>query len=99
MGNQRVRWKEGTLTANRRSQLEALGFGWHTLDSAWENMLAELKHYRDQHGHCNVPKGWRESPQLATWVNTQRTVKRSGRLSSVRKERLDAIGFEWSRKN
>ena len=61
-------------------------------------MFAELTHYKERFGHCNVPRGWRESPQLSGWVTHQRSNERSGRLSAARKERLDVLGFVWDPK-
>ena len=40
-----------------------------------------------------------ENPQLAGWAHLQRSQNRKGALSAVRKARLDALGFEWSRKS
>ena len=58
-------------------------------------MFTALKAYRDKYGHCNVPKGWKENPQLGTWVDSQRQQQRQGTISSARKARLDALGFAW----
>jgi hypothetical protein len=34
--------------------------------------LAKLEAYQRRHGHCNVPAGWAEDPELAYWVQRQR---------------------------
>ncbi len=55
--------------------------------------LAALVAYRDAHGDCKVPRGWRENPKLATWVGKQRQSQRKGALSEERIRGLDKIGF------
>ena len=94
-GNQRALQNRGDLSAERKTQFDALGFIWDPRDAAWEAMLSELKRYRDEHGHCNVPRGWKENPQLATWTVAQRTLQNEGDLSTERKTRLNALGFVW----
>jgi hypothetical protein len=91
---QRTRQKEGTLSPEKEARLNALGFAWDARDASWEAMFAELKRYRDAHGHCNVLR--RENPELAKWVGVQRAFNKTGKLSAARKERLDEIGFVWS---
>ena len=91
---QRQRNKDGMPSAG--SRLDELGIDWVVRDFAWERMFGALKDYRDEHGDCNVPRGWTENPKLATWVKRQRD--RRGKLSLDRKARLDELGFEWSRK-
>ena len=45
--------------------------------------------YRDEHGHCNVPKTYPENQKLATWVNTQRVLYTKWARTDV-KARRDA---------
>jgi hypothetical protein len=92
---QRQRQRQGTLSAERKARLDELGFDWDPYDSFWETMFAGLGRYRERLGHCNVTPA--ENPQLAGWAYLQRSQKRKGALSAVRKARLDALGF-WSRK-
>jgi Helicase associated domain len=56
-------------------------------------MFAELKRYKERFGDCNVPRRWKENPQLATWVDRRRHRQRS--LPEEKKARLDELGFEW----
>ena len=92
---QRAFERRARLSAERKKRLDELGFNWVPRDSVWETMFAELMRYRDKHGHCNVPDGWAENPQVATWVGNQRAVQKRGKLSSARKVRLDELGFDW----
>jgi len=95
VGVQRAREKRGALSLDRKARLTALGFVWAPIDDAWEKMFAELKRYRDEHGHCNVPQKWPENPQLAKWVSHRRGFKKTGKLSSAHKQRLDELEFDW----
>jgi superfamily II DNA or RNA helicase len=62
------------------------------LGVTWDERYGELKRYRDENGHCNVPV---EGSQLGSWVHTQRMRKKRGQLSSALIARLDAVGFVW----
>jgi hypothetical protein len=46
-----------------------------------------------------VTRSYSLDPQLGRWVSKQRVVFRKGKMDFERKERLDAIGFEFSVKN
>jgi hypothetical protein len=89
------------LTPERVELLESIGF----LDessvqqSSWNERMEELRDYKKQHGHTNVP---RSHTKLGRWVDTQRTSYRllqMGKSSPLTQERIDmlnAIGFEWN---
>ena len=64
-------------------------------DAAWDLRFEELKAYRRQHGHCQVPIGAKKHRSLGHWVYYQRALHRSGRLNAARRRRLKAIGFDW----
>ena len=89
--HQRVSKNKGKLSSAYETRLDGLGFVWDLLDTAWETMFADLKRYRDEHGHCNVPQC---IPQLGPWVAHQ-CRKKEGRVSAEQKTRLDALGFDW----
>lgn len=96
VNTQRDQYKEGKCLPERVKRLEELGFVWDTNIAAWENMFLELCKFKDKQGHCNVPTGYPENPRLATWVTTQRSDYKDGRITSQRRERLEKIGFEWN---
>jgi hypothetical protein len=93
--------KSSSMTATRIQQLEGLGFEWEPLVLAWEERLAELKGFRDTHGHCNVPSGYKGNPSLGKWLANQRAkykLYRGGKPSSMtatRIQQLEDLGFEW----
>ena len=93
--------REG-MTAERAAKLEALGLVWDQREAEREAQLARLTAYKAAHGDCNVPRDWAEDPRLASWVDTQRRLKRLTLESSeasprVRAEwaQLTALGFTW----
>ena len=95
MNIQRARKKRGTLSQERFDRLTKIGFPWDPHDSFWEEMFQSLVRFKAQHGHCKVPRHYPESPQLSTWVQTQRTLKARGRLSGEYIGRLEELGFIW----
>ena len=66
----------------------------------WEESRVRLEAYRDTHeGCCNVPRGWKDDPQLAEWVKTQKKQFRkfeedpaTSRLSAERVSLLKEMG-------
>jgi hypothetical protein len=66
-------------------------------DAAWRQRFQELVEYKQNHGHCKVPRKKSVYSQLGSWVNTQRQNKRKGTLAVERQNFLDEIGFEWGK--
>jgi len=64
-------------------------------DAVWELRFEELKAYRRQHGSCQVASRSKKHPSLGPWVQYQRVLQRSDRLSAERTRRLEQIGFDW----
>jgi hypothetical protein len=93
---QRQKQDSGRLSTDQQTRLDALGFDWDPLESAWDDMFTGLERYKERFGHCNVPRGWIENPALATWVLTQRQRHGGRRLSAEQRARLDALGFDWN---
>jgi len=96
--NQRVLRNKGLLSRDRIKKLETLSFIWDMRAASWEEMFFALVEFKKQHGHCNVPQKYDEKPKLGLWANTQRTVKKNGKLSEDRVRRLDELGFIWAPK-
>jgi predicted helicase len=65
-----------------------------TIGVSWDEMFGRLLLFRDIHEHCRVPITYKDK-KLAKWVMHQRGFTTKGILSTVRKQRLDDIGFEW----
>jgi Helicase associated domain len=98
VSNQRTRQKVSKLSPSRKARLDELGFSWEIRspgwESAWEKRFTQLMAYKKCFGDCNVPTRWIKNPLLGSWVARQRIVAQ--RLSPVRKERLDEVGFDWA---
>jgi hypothetical protein len=89
-----------TFTEERQQALKALGFVWDSHAASWEERWNELREFKEEHGHCNVPKKYPENQQLAVWVKRQRRqfkLYSSGQGSKSmmlpRIERLQVLGF------
>lgn len=95
---QREKQKRGKLDRSRYERLDALGFAWFAKnrrsDRCWDQRFAELRAFKQKHGHIRGVKEM--GKQLFSWRNTQRGLRREGKLSAERIARLDAIGFEWA---
>ncbi len=80
------------LSAERRNQLDAIGFVWAFRNTEWEKGFAALGQFKAREGHCHVPKLHMEDTfKLGHWLSAQRS-----RTTSIeRKQQLIAIGFVW----
>lgn len=102
---QRALFREGKLSPERQARLEAIGFTFAPVDRSaslfpaneelWENRFAALLRFKEQHGHCLIPRKSRGGDTLAGWVHRQRVLFDKGELTAARIERLEAIGFVW----
>lgn len=70
--------EKSSLTEERIKTLEAIGFNWggtkaqeKGYDDAWDANLADLKDFKEEHGHCLVPSAYKRK-KLARWVAMQR---------------------------
>ena len=66
---------------------------WDWRDEQWYVRYLELKKYKEEFGHCRVPKAWANNPALARWVSSQRRKKKQ--MVSWRRELLDKLDFTW----
>ena len=83
------------LSAWKKKKLNAINFQWNRegyyRSELWEKMYEELKAYKKEYGHCDVPQK-DKNKKLASWVNGQRKKK----LSADQKAKLDKLGFSWA---
>ena len=68
------RSRRGKLSPENVKRLEALGFELDPFAALWEKKFAALARFKKEHGHCDVPQGWCENPELGRCVNTQRPI-------------------------
>ena len=85
--------KEGSLRrdAEQVQKLEDLGYQWAKRYS-WEERFQQLKEFKEEHGHCNVPRMHPEG--LGSWVIYQRYGGGSQRRNAEQTQKLKDLGFE-----
>ena len=77
------------LAASIRARLvEELGI-------TWDERYGQLVAIKKTHGDCNVPRFWKDNPQLGSWLHVQRRSYKTGELSPDRIKRLEQLGFVW----
>ncbi len=65
---------------------------------SWERRFNELKAFKKECGHCDVPLAYTPNPALGHWVSYTRHAKKLGKCADEKVLRLDALGFCWDRK-
>ena len=69
--------KKTSMTPSKIRQLDAVSFVWSARfagggHTSFQSRLDELRAYKAQTGHTNVPKNYPPNPSLGYWVNEQR---------------------------
>lgn len=59
---------------------------------SWKEMFEKLKNYKEEFGHCRVPK---RDGHLGSWVDRQRTLYRQNELGKEKVDALNSVGFVW----
>lgn len=96
----------GRLTDERIRRLEDLGFVWSLRDD-WQKHYDELKEFKKEYNHCNVPARYAKNRRLGIWVSAQRqqfkllqklssSEKQNVRLNEERIRLLNDLGFTWT---
>ena len=95
------------LSQDRIERLEAIGFQWRLkvidYDEAFEQRCCDLKAFKSEFGHCDVPYTYSADPVLGQWCTMirynynliQQGKKPRINLSQDRIDRLNEVGFEW----
>jgi superfamily II DNA or RNA helicase len=85
---------KNTLSPERITRLDQLGFSWDPLAEEWETNFSALERFKQREGNARPgPKHQEDGVNLGLWVRTQRKAK--DRLSPERIARLDQLGFSW----
>lgn len=95
------RMNQHKLSKRKINKLNKLDFVWSSLlrkenHQYWFRMYGKLKRFQKEHGHCNVPSKYEPEKKLGRWVEVQRLYK--DKMESWKKQKLEALGFEWSDK-
>ena len=95
--NQRRPGRRASLTPGQARALEDLGFGWDPADERWETALAQLRAFRDEHGHADVPARYLTPGglQFGQWLSTSRRGYHAGTLAASRIAALEQLGVIW----
>ncbi|NQY43089.1 MAG: DEAD/DEAH box helicase family protein, partial [Legionellales bacterium] len=54
------------------------------ISSSWDYRYGQLQFYKKNHGHCNVPRHYKDNPELGRWVWTQRDKYNKIKLTAER---------------
>jgi hypothetical protein len=89
---QRDRNKLGIISDEQFAKLSEIGFVWNIHEDKWNMRFAELMNFKEENGHCLVPKDY-ELEQLVDWVGQLRSRFKSGTIRTERIAQLKDIGF------
>jgi hypothetical protein len=64
-------------------------------EKRWKQMFPRLVAFHREFGHCDVPEGWPENRQLATWVGAVRGRARHKRLRPEYRRALEQLDFTF----
>lgn len=96
---QRSKLQNGTISADLKKQLDAIGFPWQpaapNTDKQWLENFSHFKRYAATHGAATVKVVDEETRKLNSWVLCQRRSRKLGKLSEARVRALEEIGFVW----
>ena len=96
LGDQRVAYKQKTLSPDRIARLEAIGIVWDQLAAQWEKHYAVLKRIFDEGDDANVPVDTViDGLRVGKWLQDQRRAYKEDMMSPDRIARLEAIGIVW----
>ncbi|KAG7357344.1 helicase domain protein [Nitzschia inconspicua] len=93
--------KHSTLTDDRKRALDDIGFVWSSHTAVWLERLDELRLFKEEFGHCNVPKNFHANKALAVWIKSQRRQYKlfqrgkQGTMTEERVAKLNELGFVW----
>ena len=100
LGNQRTRYRTGTLSAERFAQLNDLGIMWNVLEETWQLCYLEAVKYYQEYGNLKIPKKYITDSgiRLGQWIRTQRRVYNGtilGNLNDEKINKLNKIEMIW----
>ncbi len=89
---QRRRHRQGKLSQERIKLLDSIGFIWDLDEHAWQSKFEELKKFKADNNHINIP---RSLSALSSWCSNIRISYKKGNLSKEHIKLLDSIDFIW----
>jgi len=89
--------KKGKLDLSLEKRLEDVGVLWDVFSEKWESNYRLLVKFQQREGHSNVPTNHTvDGIKLGTWLSTQRTQKKKGKLDLSLEKRLKDVGVVWA---
>ncbi len=96
----------GKMPAEKLARLEEAGISLEQLigpnshveqdERAWQAGLAELRAWKEAHGHLMLPANDPEVAPLRKWAGVQRRLRSNKTLAAERVAALDALDFYWT---
>ena len=96
--HQRSRYngKRNPLTDEQIKKLESIGMVWDVYKNRWENNFKIAQKYYEENGNLNVSNSTKyKGINFGQCITAQRSVYKSGKLSSKRINKLDSIEMIW----
>ena len=85
------------LPLERLEKLHQAGVRFATVkQESWIIHFFELKRFKEEKGHCDVPYQWLPNPLLYGWTIHQRNRYSKRKLSGPRQALLNQLGFDWN---
>ena len=92
---------QGYLSEERISLLEQIGMVWGIgIEHRWNEKYELAKKYYEENGHLNMLVSYitKEGAHLGAWIAQQRKMKKAGKLSDEKIQKLEKIGMIWDAK-
>ena len=94
VANERDNYVKKKISQKRITQLNKLEFCWKVREDSWNIFISKLKDFKRTHGHCNVPKSFKDK-QLVYKVRNTRIRYKEKKLGKEIIARLNNLGFNW----
>ncbi|MDL5034415.1 Helicase associated domain protein [Pelomonas sp. APW6] len=91
----RKKRRQGKLSADQIARLDEIGVNPHGSHRNFDQWTEELRSFKEEHGHANVPTS---QPGLGPWLSCMRMARRQGKLSADQIARLDELEVVWTLK-
>jgi hypothetical protein len=93
------------MRLDRKGLLDEIGFAWRDTmgtkldDKKWNKQYEKLLNFKQNNGHCMVPRSYSEDKSLGIWVSTQRSTHNTNKMRLDRIALLNEIEFAWKADN
>jgi superfamily II DNA or RNA helicase len=92
---QRSSYRQGSLSPERMTALNQIGFPWTPDRVRWEQQYVRLSAYLAQHEAFPENGNLSEERSLIRWMAAQRRSRLEGAMSAADESKLNALGFVW----